>query len=100
VNKKLNLDLDALSVDSFETDAAADSTGTVRGQTIPIDTQDPDACGPTWVSCNRTCDSCLDTCDASCNGTCAYTCDPCGQDTLDGCPTEGVFCTYDLEQCY
>lgn len=33
--KKLTLDLDALDVSSFDTDAAAESLGTVQGHDIP-----------------------------------------------------------------
>jgi hypothetical protein len=58
---KLKLNLDQLSVDSFDTSTAQRSRGTVRGEQCTCYT-------------NCTCPGCP-TCDASCNGTCgAYTC--------------------------
>jgi hypothetical protein len=62
---KLKLDVEDLSVDSFDTSASEKPKGTVFGEQCTCYTQ-------------CTCPGCP-TCDASCNGTCdatcAYTCD-------------------------
>lgn len=80
--RKLSLDLDTLSVESFETAPELEARGTVHGH------------GPTWPyngcsvarPCNpasspdysedRTCDdyTCWQTCAQSCGGTCYATC--------------------------
>jgi hypothetical protein len=82
MRNKLRLNLDQLTVDSFDTSAAAQEKGTVFGEqctcwtncTCPgCPTCDNTACG------QHTCDaSCNGTCDASCNGTCDASCDTCG----------------------
>jgi hypothetical protein len=69
---KLKLNLDQLSVDTFETTTVEKKKGTVFGEQCTC-----------WTRCGQnTCPGCP-TCDASCNGTCvnscahtcAYTCD-------------------------
>ncbi len=57
---KLKLNLEDLSVDSFDTTRPAHKQGTVFGEQCTCYTQ-------------CTCPGCP-TCDASCNGTCAGTC--------------------------
>ena len=91
---KLKLNLDQLSVDSFDTTRAEAKTGTVFGEQCTCYTN----C--TCPGC-PTCDaSCNGTCDASCNGTCDTGCG--GGDTdfscfgsCDGCAyTEAGYATY------
>lgn len=59
--RKLRLDLDQLTVDTFDTSTAAKEKGTVFGE---------------QCTCNTvcTCPGCP-SCDATCPATCAYTCD-------------------------
>ncbi|HEX6042545.1 hypothetical protein [Longimicrobium sp.] len=57
---KLKLNLDQLSVDSFDTSASQRPSGTVFGEQCTC-----------YTAC--TCPGCP-TCDASCNGTCGGTC--------------------------
>ena len=74
---KLRLDLEDLSVESFDTTPAARAeNGTVFGQQCTCYTQCTCPGCPTCdASCNGTCDAtCAGTCAASCNGTCNYTC--------------------------
>jgi hypothetical protein len=59
--RKLKLDLDQLTVDSFHTAAPARREGTVFGEQCTCYT-------------NCTCPGCP-TCDHTCANTCAYTCD-------------------------
>jgi len=77
MNKKLNLDIDALVVETFETQEINGGRGTVRAHGAT------DTCGqrvcttvPTGggVTCNSCQVTCLDTCEESCN-TCEFTCD-------------------------
>ena len=97
--RKLTLNLESLSVQSFETThAEAGARGTVMGrgvgvgvidvprQTYPqgcpsplcVDTPlascDGSCAGTCYDSCNASCASCLYSCDASCGGTCAESC--------------------------
>ena len=100
MNKKLNLDLDALSVDSFETDAAADSTGTVHGRTDDIGSIE-ELCADSFqltcgLSCGGTCESCSNTCNATCGDTCG---DPCGQESFDNLCYHTDGCTHGLDLC-
>ena len=67
--RKLSLDLDALVVETFETEKTAGERGTVRAHAFT------DTCG------QRVCSietgggpTCVDTCQASCPATCAFTC--------------------------
>ena len=77
--QKIRLDLDALHVDSFETDAAPGSHGTVRGHgEVPKEEPASDydgVCNSYYDSCNGSCASCVNSCWASCAGTC-YSCNP------------------------
>jgi hypothetical protein len=84
VNSKLKLNLDELSVDSFDTSVGERPRGTVFGEQCTCYTQ-------------CTCPGCP-TCDASCNGTCGGTC---GENTCAascngtcGAATCGYSCNY------
>ena len=66
---KLRLDLDELSVESFDTAARAEEKGTVFGEQCTCYTN---CTCPGCPSCDETC---ADTCGASCLETCV-TCDP------------------------
>ena len=85
---KLKLQLDDLTVESFDTTAARDEKGTVFGEQCTCDT----ACTcPGCPTCDITCpNTCYETCDdASCYGaTCEGTCriDTCGFSQYDTCP--------------
>ena len=69
--RKLALDLDALSVDTFETERrGAGARGTVRGH----DSLDPGG-GTQGDTCGLTCPA---TCRPSCGDTCFWTCAPTG----------------------
>ncbi len=76
---KLSLNLDDLTVDSFDTTTAPKAKGTVFGEQCTRYT-------------NCTCPGCP-TCDASCNGTCGGTCPATCANTCDdytcGCQTQG-----------
>ncbi len=73
---KLKLNLEQLTVDSFDTTRPAAKQGTVFGEQCTCYTNCTCPGCPTCdASCNGTCDaSCNGTCDASCNGTCNATC--------------------------
>jgi hypothetical protein len=74
---KLKLDLEELSVESFDTTPAPRREGgTVFGQQCTCYTQCTCPGCPTCdASCNGTCGgTCAGSCDASCNGTCGGTC--------------------------
>lgn len=68
MRSKLTLNLEDLSVDSFDTTATEKAKGTVFGEQCTCYT-------------NCTCPGCP-TCDASCDGTCGYTC----QASCSNCP--------------
>jgi hypothetical protein len=71
--RKLKLDLEDLSVESFATTPEPHrEAGTVFGQQCTCYTQCTCPGCPTCdASCNGTCGgTCAGTCDASCNGTC------------------------------
>ena len=72
MRSKLKLNLDQLTVDSFNTSGAEKPKGTVFGEQCTCYTNCTCPGCPTCdASCNGTCDaSCNGTCDASCNGTC------------------------------
>lgn len=86
--KKMRLDLDALSVESFGTTAShGEARGTVHGH-LPIETQGRECdsldvctywyCGGTDVSDCGTCATNCGTCyDATCGATYCGTCDAC-----------------------
>ena len=74
---KLKLNLDQLTVDSFDTSAPKAEKGTVFGEQCTCYT-------------NCTCPGCP-TCDASCNGTCGGTCgdNTCAESCYGSCETCG-----------
>ena len=78
---KLTLNLEDLSVDSFDTTATQQAKGTVFGEQCTCYTQCTcPGCPTCYESCNGTCvDTCANTCaytcdDASCAGSCQDTC--------------------------
>jgi hypothetical protein len=83
--KKLRLNLDQLTVDSFDTAAAVVQRGTVRGEeqcTCPTACNTNCTC-PGCPTCDYTAcgqESCNGSCFASCNGSCYFT--ECGGDTV------------------
>lgn len=111
--KKIQLELDSLQVESFETTpAGSGAQGTVYGLTL---SGEPELCtdfticlrecpvptaGLTCGTCNPTCGStcgstCGTTCGSTCQGTCDFTCgntcsETCGtalcEPTCNGCP--------------
>jgi hypothetical protein len=90
---KLKLNLEDLTVDSFDTTRPTPKAGTVFGEQCTCYTQCTCPGCPTCdASCNGTCDaSCNGTCDAACNATADYTCDDLSCDyncdTRRPCPT-------------
>jgi hypothetical protein len=95
--KKLKLDLEDLSVESFATtpDPRRDG-GTVFGQQCTCYTQCTCPGCPTCdASCNGTCGG---TCEASCNGTCAGTCGASCNGTC-GCEFTYPGCNYTVVGC-
>jgi hypothetical protein len=66
--KKQKLDVDHLTVESFETGDAAEVRGTVRGQ----GQSEPYQCASGVWTCLETCDPNA-TCGLSCNGSCLAT---------------------------
>ena len=74
---KLKLQLEDLSVESFDTTRPEKARGTVFGEQCTCYTRCTCLGGPTCnASCNGTCN---DTCNASCYGTCyEATCNNCG----------------------
>ncbi|HEY0016540.1 MAG TPA: hypothetical protein VGC13_09490 [Longimicrobium sp.] len=90
MRSKLTLNLDDLSVDSFDTTATQKAKGTVFGEQCTCYTNCTCPGCPTCdATCNYTCDDATcpncPTCAASCNGTC-------------NCPTGGYSC-YDTDCC-
>ena len=82
--KKLSLNLDQLTVDSFDTVAPAARRGTVVGEQCSCQTVCSCPGCPTCVytECNNnTCINTCNTCDWSCGGSCWYT--ECGGNTID-----------------
>jgi hypothetical protein len=97
---KLTLNLEDLSVDSFDTTAPAKAKGTVFGEQCTCYTQCTCPGCPTCdASCNGTCDaSCNGTCDASCNGTCDASCNgTCGASCYGTC---GSSCASNCYSCW
>jgi hypothetical protein len=84
--KKMTLDLEALTVESFVTDAPS-GRGTVVGamKVTQPQTSEIDACPSAWgctfgATCDNTCaDSCLNSCQGSC-------------DLASGCGCSGPIC--------
>ena len=72
MSNKLKLNLDQLTVESFNTTRGGPKAGTVYGEQCTCYTNCTCPGCPTCdASCNGTCGA---TCDASCNGTCDYSC--------------------------
>lgn len=89
--KKMNLDVEALVVESFETSDVRGERGTVRGHGYTDTTCAQRVCTCPTVGNGFTC---ADTCQDSCGGTCWI--DTCG----NTCDTCGDFCTdTGLSQC-
>ncbi|HYW11388.1 MAG TPA: hypothetical protein VE871_05505 [Longimicrobium sp.] len=77
---KLKLNLEDLTVDSFDTTRPANKQGTVFGEQCTCYTQ-------------CTCPGCP-TCDASCNGTCGGTCaNTCDDNTCVNCSDDTELCS-------
>ena len=95
--KKLKLDLEDLSVESFATTPEPRREGgTVFGQQCTCYTQCTCPGCPTCdASCNGTCGG---TCDASCNGTCGGTCGASCNGTC-GCEFSAPGCNYTVVGC-
>src|SRR5690349_24996001 len=99
MQNKLKLNLDELSVDSFDTTRPERPKGTVFGEQCTCYTNCTCPGCPTCdASCNGTCvASCNGTCDASCNGSCNctydYTCEGCTlyDGTCRGYGTCGIY---------
>jgi hypothetical protein len=86
--RKLALNLEDLSVDSFDTTATQKPKGTVFGEQCTCYTN---CTCPGCPTCDRTCpNTCAYTCD---DNTCAYTCDDA---TCVGCTGGGT----DAYSCY
>ncbi|MDB4947549.1 MAG: hypothetical protein JWM27_198 [Gemmatimonadetes bacterium] len=96
---KLKLDLDQLSVESFDTNPPEGTQrGTVKGHShvcvSPFDTCAALSCNYTCGTCDPSCASCAscfntcyDTCGASCFGTCATCQTNCQQEScVYACP--------------
>jgi len=91
MRSKLALNLDQLTVDSFDTSTRREPRGTVYGEQ---QCTCPTACTcPGCPTCDATCDDA--TCAASCNGTCVASCN-------GGCGTAtcGVSCYRTDCGCY
>jgi len=110
VNTKLRLNLDDLSVDSFDTTQSEKPRGTVFGEQCTCYTQCTCPGCPTCdATCAYTCDDATcpqcPTCAASCNGTCAG--DTCGgtcgytcyEATCAGCDTNHPCTTAQYSHC-
>ncbi len=81
--RKLSLDLDDRSVESFTTENDGAGRGTVVGHdetTGPYIVCSCNPVGGSWASCQPSCEA---TCQASCNETCEASCD---------CPTYDYRC--------
>ena len=77
MRSKLKLNLDELTVDSFNTETSERPKGTVFGEQCTCYTQCTCPGCPTCdASCNGTCNGTCgeNTCQASCYGTCDYSC--------------------------
>jgi hypothetical protein len=98
--RKLKLDLEDLSVESFATTPESRGEGgTVFGQNhCTCYTQ---CTCPGCPTCDATCNgSCVNTCASSCNGTCGNTCgDTCGGYTCDCWPSNDTGCSGQLNCC-
>ena len=94
---KLKLDLDELTIDSFDTTRPSRSKGTVFGEQCTCYTQCTCPGCPTCdASCDGTCGGTCgeNTCAASCNGTCgAATCGYSCHQTHCGCEPQSCLDT-------
>ena len=101
MNHKLKLNLDELTVDSFDTMRPAPKAGTVFGEQCTC-----------YTNCTCPgCPTCYASCDGTCAGTCAQTCDDatcagcasgyytCGDDTCNGCDTYQPCTTAQYTHC-
>ena len=95
MKKKLSLELDALTVDSFETSPAGSARGTVRGREseeetelcIPADCTCVDSClCPTNAYYCATVQETVISCDYTYNGSCHLTAVTCGGISCNRCP--------------
>ncbi|HEY0016543.1 MAG TPA: hypothetical protein VGC13_09505 [Longimicrobium sp.] len=77
---KLSLNLEDLTVDSFDTTSTQKAKGTVFGEQCTCYTNCTcPGCPTCYASCNGTCDN-------TCANTCAYTCDDAScVNTCNGC---------------
>ncbi|HET7233407.1 MAG TPA: hypothetical protein VFJ16_25575 [Longimicrobium sp.] len=95
---KLKLDLDQLTVDSFDTNPpAGERRGTVQGLARTL--YDTCLCsgGGTCISCDPGCDNSVGgTCDVSCGGTCDNTCNCTGNSCYGTC---NVSCNVTCDTC-
>jgi hypothetical protein len=89
---KLSLNLEDLTVDSFDTTSTQKAKGTVFGEQC---TCYPQCTCPGCPTCDASCNG---TCDASCNGTCVNTCVNTCAYTCDDASCAGTCedCTYDM----
>ncbi|HEX6371614.1 MAG TPA: hypothetical protein VF006_22025 [Longimicrobium sp.] len=90
---KLTLDLDDLSVDSFDTTTPPRAKGTVFGEQCTCWTQCGQNTCPGCPTCDSTCNG-ANTCAASCAYTCAYTCDDASCAGCSGAATCAYSCNY------
>jgi hypothetical protein len=89
--RKLQLDLDQLTVESFATSDNAEQKGTVVGeQQCTCQTQ---CTCPGCPTCDATCNR-GNTCAASCAYTCAYTCDDATCANCSNAATCAYSCNY------
>jgi hypothetical protein len=93
--RKLKLDLDQLTVESFDTNAPdGPRRGTVRAFMPPTP----------FITCPLTCADTCDTCDYSCGGTCDATCNCTGYTCCASCggtcngPSDCGTCQTNCEQ--
>lgn len=93
--RKLTLELEALTVESFAADGAAEARGTVAARQFTVYADECVTPNGTCerdcsdhLSCWGTCNSCAGTCGATCGGwTCGATCAGCTGETDCGCQT-------------
>lgn len=89
---KLKLNLDMLSIETFDTSAEKEKEGTVFGEECTCVTNCTcPGCPTCYNTCPETCGAataaatCGNTCGQSCYGSCDYTCDGCN--TYNPCTT-------------
>lgn len=111
--KKMKLDLDQLSVETFATTSGEDDEGTVVGNQV----RPPRTLRTCWDTCGtcicqltgrRTCDTCYRTCDQTCGPTCELTCQfTCPRTCMETCElscrtcdTCFVTCRFTCDTCF